>query len=65
MNVIHNQGKQAFKRIRRKLGLTVNREPLPPCTLYLFDNGSIRSEVVNDNPILWDQWRFREVKLDK
>lgn len=29
MTVIHNQGKQSLKRCRRRIGLPVNREPLP------------------------------------
>lgn len=34
--IIHNQGKQALKRVRRTLGLTVNRDKLPA---YAFPGG--------------------------
>ncbi len=54
--VQHNQGKQAFKRIRRNLGLHVCREPLPAhIECRLIPSGLIlTAETINMNPNYYD-----------
>ena len=55
MKVVHNQGKQALKRIRERLGLSVCREPLPIGLTVKTVGGIVNSETVNKNPKLWER----------
>lgn len=51
MKPIHNQGKQAIKRLRRRLGMEVNRKPLPENQWYRLKNGYLYSgRHINENP---------------
>jgi hypothetical protein len=63
-NIIrHNQGKQALKRIRGRLGLPINRELLPTnMVIYLFAfRRTCTSEEVNANPKAFDKCFFMSV----
>ena len=55
MKPIHNQGKQALKRIRRHLGLPINRELLPEELRIKTVAGITSGKVINANPKSWER----------
>ena len=59
--VRHNQGKQALKRIRQRLGLPVCREPLPIDIEIITNTVTVTGNVINANPKLWER-RIRSLK---
>lgn len=55
MKPIHNQGKQALKRIRQRLGLAVNRLPLPDGIQVETKKEIVSGDIINRNPKLWER----------
>ena len=64
MKVVHNQGKQALKRLRRRLGLHVSREPIPDNVIVRIVGGYLSAKQLNANPRQYDNVIFIEVMTD-
>lgn len=61
MKPIHNQGKQCYKRLRRRLGLQVCRNPLPLNISIKIPNGVVSAAQINNNPQYYENMTFLEV----
>jgi hypothetical protein len=53
--VKHNQGKQALKRIRAKLGIDICREPLLDWLRIKTKSGIVSGRIINANPKSWER----------